>query len=180
VTRLKKAPFDVHLVSSMGAAAMLAWTICVLAVARLDGVEAQTEAAMTCSTAAATASTYSAATYAAAVIDYSDCTTNVVRVVTSSDGTTSLDLSSKQIVYVQSLPSVMSLYAGELAPANSCWNREITPTLVVSCAAISRVTASRTLKTCRSRPQSRPCKPAEFNCGGATGCVLTITCPCSK
>ncbi|OWY94853.1 TKL protein kinase, partial [Phytophthora megakarya] len=75
----------------------------------VDAIASANEAATTCSTTAATVSTYTASTTSAAVIEYADCTTKVVRVLTASDGTTQLDLSSKQIVYVKSLPSVMQL-----------------------------------------------------------------------
>ncbi|KAG6970553.1 hypothetical protein JG688_00004831 [Phytophthora aleatoria] len=69
-----------------------------------------TKAAITCSTTAATVSNFTASTtFAAAQIEYADCSTKVVRVVTTNDGTTQLDLSSKKIVNVKSLPSVMQL-----------------------------------------------------------------------
>ncbi|KAF1780197.1 Protein transport Sec61-beta/Sbh [Phytophthora cactorum] len=71
-----------------------------------------TKAAITCSTTAATVSNFTASTtFAAAQIEYADCSTKVVRVVTTNDGTTQLDLSSKKIVNVKSLPSVMQLMA---------------------------------------------------------------------
>lgn len=89
-----------------------------------------------CSTTAATASNYTATTYAAAVIEYADCSTKVVRVVASNDGTTQLDLSSKQIVYVKSLPSVVKLYVqsgclgihmgGMLSSLSLSWERSLT------------------------------------------------------
>lgn len=66
--------------------------------------------ATTCNSSAATVTKYTAlSSLAAARIEYADCSTKVVRVFTTSDGTTQLDLSNKQIVYVKSLPSVMHL-----------------------------------------------------------------------
>ncbi|GMF11450.1 unnamed protein product [Phytophthora lilii] len=78
------------------------WVGCLLGGTSVDGV-----AATTCSTSSATVSNY--AGYAAAMIEYEDCTTKVVKVVTASDGATQLDLRSKKIVYVKSLPSVERL-----------------------------------------------------------------------
>ncbi|KAF4147455.1 hypothetical protein GN958_ATG03327 [Phytophthora infestans] len=74
------------------------------------------DAATTCLTTAATVSNYTASTtFAAARIEYADCSAKVVRVVTASDGTTQLDLSNKQAVNVKSLPSIMQLYVACLA-----------------------------------------------------------------
>ncbi|KAG1693274.1 hypothetical protein DVH05_023739 [Phytophthora capsici] len=81
------------------------WVMCVGGIAVLNRVEAAT----TCFTTAATVSNYAASTFAAAQIDYEDCSSKVVRVITTSDGTTQLDLSNNRIVYVKSLPSVMQL-----------------------------------------------------------------------
>uniref|UniRef100_H3GH51 Protein transport protein Sec61 subunit beta n=1 Tax=Phytophthora ramorum TaxID=164328 RepID=H3GH51_PHYRM len=68
--------------------------------------------ATTCSITAASVSNYAASTStAAAVVEKEDCSVDVVRVATDSDGTTQLDLSSREIVYVKSLPSVMKLIA---------------------------------------------------------------------
>ncbi|KAE9009580.1 hypothetical protein PR002_g15573 [Phytophthora rubi] len=84
------------------------WLLCCLAGI---GVEEFAKAATTtCSIPAATVSNYAASTtYAAAVIEYADCSTKVVRVLTDSNGNTELDLSSKKIVFVESLPSVVKL-----------------------------------------------------------------------
>ncbi|KAG6611076.1 TKL protein kinase [Phytophthora cinnamomi] len=88
---------------------VVACVLCCLA--GFDGGECARAATTTaCSIPAATVSNYAASTtYAAAVIEYTDCTTTVVRVLTDSNGVTQLDLSSKKIVYVESLPSVMTL-----------------------------------------------------------------------
>ncbi|KAL3658354.1 hypothetical protein V7S43_016734 [Phytophthora oleae] len=85
------------------------WAVCVAGIAS-GSVLSLVDAATTCSTTAATVSNYVASTtFAAAQIDYEDCSSKVVRVITASDGTTQLDLSGNKIVYVKSLPSIMQL-----------------------------------------------------------------------
>ncbi|ETI38047.1 hypothetical protein F443_16142 [Phytophthora nicotianae P1569] len=87
---------------SIRVAAIAAWVAAVVT----DNVETAT----TCTVTAATVSKYTASTtFAAAQIEYADCSTKVVRVVTASDGAAQLDLSSKQIVMVKSLPSITQL-----------------------------------------------------------------------
>ncbi|GMF51446.1 unnamed protein product [Phytophthora fragariaefolia] len=89
-------------------AAAVAWLVC--CVAGIGVGELVEAATTTCSIAAATVSNYAESAYAAAVVEYADCTTAVVRVVADSSGITQLDLSSKRIVYVESLPPVVTLY----------------------------------------------------------------------
>ncbi|KUF95753.1 hypothetical protein AM588_10006843 [Phytophthora nicotianae] len=94
---------------SIRVAAIAAWVAAVVT----DNVETAT----TCTVTAATVSKYTASTtFAAAQIEYADCSTKVVRVVTASDGAAQLDLSSKQIVMVKSLPSITQLYVAFSAP----------------------------------------------------------------
>lgn len=89
--------------------AVVPWLLCCLAGITVN--EFARAATTTCSIPAATASNYAASTaYAAAVIEYADCSTTVVRVLTDSNGVKELDLSSKKIVYVESLPPVVKLY----------------------------------------------------------------------
>ncbi|KAK1943624.1 Protein transport protein Sec61 subunit beta [Phytophthora citrophthora] len=85
------------------------WVMCMAGIAA-DSVFSLSEAATACSITAPTVSNYTASTtFAAAQIDFVDCSSKVVRVITTSDGTTQLDLSNNKIVYVKSLPSVMQL-----------------------------------------------------------------------
>ncbi|KAG7379348.1 Protein transport protein Sec61 subunit beta [Phytophthora pseudosyringae] len=95
------------LLGEMRRAALVSMCMAIIA---MDGVVSWSEAATTCPTTAATVSNYVGSTaVAAAQIEYADCTTKVVRIITASDGTTQLDLSSKEIVYVKNIPSVLQL-----------------------------------------------------------------------
>ncbi|KAL4139338.1 hypothetical protein PRIC2_002835 [Phytophthora ramorum] len=94
--------------------------VALVVICTLVGIAASVSVpATTCSITAASVSNYAASTStAAAVVEKEDCSVDVVRVATDSDGTTQLDLSSREIVYVKSLPSVMKLYLNNNSIAN--------------------------------------------------------------
>ncbi|KAL7688277.1 putative leucine-rich repeat domain superfamily [Plasmopara halstedii] len=68
----------------------------------------EVESITQCNTSAGTVSNYTMlSTIAAVEIEYANCSTEIVRGFETGDGMTQLDLSNKDIVYVQSLPSVI-------------------------------------------------------------------------